>query len=628
MCGITGVFALNEIGRMQMIHLSNATSTLAHRGPDDQGLFNDYRVALGHRRLSVIDLTQTGHQPMSDKTGRYHIVFNGEIYNYPILRKELQNAGVEFNGDSDTEVLLYSMIHWGVEALNKLNGFFAFAFYDSEKESIFIARDRIGIKSLYYHLDDDKLLFASEAVAIHSYGIEKEINKDALSLYLQLNYIPSPFTMIEGISKLPAGSYMTCDAEGNTTIEKYYQIPESQISKETSYNKAKEELVQLIENSVKERLIADVPTGTFLSGGIDSSIITAVASKFKPDIKSFSIGFKDQAYYDETNYAKATAEHLGVEHHVFSLTLDDLYAELDQMLNSLSEPFADSSSLPVYLLSKLTKEHITVALSGDGADELFAGYNKYQAFYRSLNPGIKENIALAGAGLWKYLPQSRNSAIGNTFRQLNRFAGGSKLNPKDRYWFWATFMQEKEAQNYLTPEYRGNTKHIASELCKYIDKGNINEVLTNDLSLVLPYDMLTKVDLMSMAHGLEVRVPFLDHRIIDFAQSLPEEYKIDGKMKKRILQDAFKAILPDQLYNRPKKGFEVPLLPWMRGKLKDKINNQWLNREFIQEQGIFDSHTIEKLKKKLYSSNPGDSHATVWAMIVFQQWYKNYMASE
>ncbi|NMM48688.1 asparagine synthase (glutamine-hydrolyzing) [Marinigracilibium pacificum] len=628
MCGITGVFALNEIGRMQMIHLSNATSALAHRGPDDQGLYNDYRVALGHRRLSVIDLSNAGHQPMSDKTGRYHIVFNGEIYNYRQLRTELQQGGVEFTSDSDTEVLLQLLINKGIEALDSINGFFAFAFYDSQKEEIYLARDRFGIKPLYYHIDDDKLLFASEAKSIHNYGLEKNIDKEALSIYLQLNYIPAPHTMIEGIKKLMPGTYVKCNSNGELTFSNYYNLPTPEHFTGLSYEDAQKKLRELLEKSVEARLIADVPTGTFLSGGIDSSIITAIASKKKPDLKSFSIGFHDQPFFDETNYASATAKHLGVDHTIFSLTIDDLYSNLNDMLDSLSEPFADSSALPVYLLSKLTRDHITVALSGDGADELFAGYNKYSAFQKVLNPGIKENLALAGSSIWKYLPQSRSSKIGNTFRQLNRFAGGAKLEPKDRYWFWATFMQEKEAQSYLTSDYRGNSKHVIEELCKYIHKGSINEVLNNDLSLVLTNDMLAKVDLMSMAHALEVRVPFLDHNVVNFAQSLTVDYKINGNMKKRILQDAFKDDLPEILYNRPKKGFEVPLLPWMRGELKSRIKNEWLNPSVISDQGIFDPNAIKALTDKLFSSNPGDSHATTWALIVFQQWYKNYMISE
>lgn len=632
MCGITGIFAFNLIGKFNKVNTAAATLCLEQRGPDNQNIYNDNFVALGHRRLSVIDTSAVAHQPMWDETERYALVFNGEIFNYRELRSELEAKGITFFSQSDTEVLLKLFIREKEKCLDKLNGFFAFCIYDRQDQTFFIARDRYGVKPLLYLFDENKFLFASEMKAILQYGIEKTIDYTALHTYLQLNYIPAPNTIFKEVKKLLPGHYLTVD-KGKLSITQYYTIPEEE-NNTISYEAAQEKLKELLDASVQKRLISDVPLGAFLSGGIDSSVITALASRHKPDLHTFSIGFKDEKFFDETSYAKLVADHFKTEHTVFSLTNNDLYEHLHSILNYIDEPFADSSAINVYILSKQTRKHATVALSGDGADELLAGYNKHAAFYRSLHPGIKEKAVSALQPLWKMLPKSRNSSLGNNVRQLNRFAEGLKLSPKDRYWRWAAFADESESKKLFTPQAAEQLSEeqyheLKTELLKHLGTSTtLNEVLRTDTSLVLPNDMLTKVDWMSMANGLEVRTPFLDVDVVNFIFSLPEAYKINTRLRKRILQDAFRDILPAKLYNRPKKGFEVPLLKWFRREMKSMITDDLLSEKLIEEQGIFNYTEIEKIKTRLFSSNPGDVHARIWGLIVFQFWWKKYLRNQ
>ncbi len=631
MCGITGIFAFNLVGRFNKIHVANATNALASRGPDFQDIFTDEWVALGHRRLSIIDTSTSGHQPMWDASGRYCIIFNGEIFNYPDLRNELEGNGISFTSQSDTEVLLNLYIQEKELCLPKLNGFFSFCIYDKQEQSFFIARDRFGIKPLLYQFDDNKFIFASEMKSLWQYGLEKEIDYSSLYTYIQLNYIPAPNTILKDVKKLMPGHFAKV-SPGKLEIQEYYSIPKENLNTHYSYDQAKEKLSILLEESVKKRLVADVPLGSFLSGGIDSSVITTLASKHKPDLHTFSIGFKDEKFFDETEYAILVAKKLKTEHTVFSLTNDDLFKHVHSILDYIDEPFADSSAIAVYILSQETRKHATVALSGDGADELLGGYNKHSAFYRTLNPGVKENLVSGLHSLWKILPKSRNSEIGNKVRQLERFAEGMKLSPQERYWRWAGYSTETNTSKLLSEnslqefdkKVYGQRK---SEILKSISAHPfMNEVLYTDLQLVLPNDMLTKVDLMSMANSLEVRVPFLDVDVVNFITSLPDDYKINGTGRKRILQDAFRDVLPAELYNRPKKGFEVPLLKWFRKEMKSVITDDLLSKKFIEEQGIFNYAEIEKLKKQLFSSNPGDVHARIWGLIVFQSWWKKYLA--
>lgn len=610
-----------------MINLSKATDAITSRGPDNLGLYNSDFVGLGHTRLSIIDTSAAGSQPMTDPTGRYRIVYNGEIYNFKELRKELVYKGEKFTSETDTEVLLRLYIKEGKACLQKLNGFFAFAVYDTVNHLLFLARDRMGIKPLCYYHNQDKFIFASEIKSILAYGVEHELDTVALYQYLQLNYTPAPATMFKGIRRLMPGECISIDANG-VKIENYYKIPKPNVI-QVNYEEARTKIRELVEESVKRRLVADVPLGTFLSGGIDSSIISALAKKHKPDLHTFSIGYKDEPFFDETSYARLVAKHIGSEHTVFSLSNKDLFDNLYEVLDYFDEPFADSSAIAVYILSKETRKYSTVALSGDGADELFGGYNKHRALHRIVNGGGLSSVISNLGMLWRVLPKSRNNPLTNRIRQLDRFARGKKLSAKDRYWLWAGITKEQDAYQLISPELRSSIdielyQNSKGNLLSSIIRDDINHFLFSDLKMVLPNDMLIKVDLMSMANSLEIRTPFLDHKLVEYVQSLPGEFKVNANMGKKILQDAFRKELPTKLYNRPKKGFEVPLLKWFRKELKPLIIDNLLSDRMIQSQGIFDQKEIHKIKRRLFSSNPGDVHARIWGLIVFQWWWKKF----
>jgi asparagine synthase (glutamine-hydrolysing) len=629
MCGIAGAFYYQQTQKEISTLAINAINQLSKRGPDSNGYVFNFPALLIHTRLAIIDTTNAAAQPFTDNSGRYTIVFNGEIFNYKELKKELIEKGIKFQSQSDTEVLLYLFITFGADCLNKLNGFFAFAIYDKLEESLFVARDRYGVKPLYYHKNQDAFYFASEIKALKQFQFKTELDKLSLRTYFQINYIPPPFTIFKNVFKLEPGYYLKISNKQFEKKQWYNIVPNKNEIITDTYEQAKYKIQQLLDDSVQKRLISDVPLGCFLSGGIDSSIITALAAKHSPNINTFSIGYKDEKYFDETNYAQLVAKMHKTNHTVFSLSNDDLLSGLYDMLDYMDEPFADSSALAVFILCRETRKKVTVALSGDGADELFSGYNKHLAELQIRNSGLLKKIIAYGKPFWEIFPASRNSFIGNKLRQLQKFSEGYFLNKEDRYWRWAGFMSDEEAMNYFNPIifnanneslFRRRRKPIYTQLLSQSD--NFNNYLLTDQMMVLTGDMLTKVDLMSMANSLEVRTPFLDYRLVDYVNRLPANYKIDKKMKKKILQDSFKELLPQELYNRPKKGFEVPLYNWFNKELKSKIENEWLNDKIIEEQGIFNPQKIRELKKKIFSKNPGDSAATVWGIIVFQYWMK------
>jgi len=626
--------ALNEKGKSSLTKIDAAVNCLNKRGPDADGVYKHDGVALGHTRMSIIDTSAVANQPMTDASGRYTIVYNGEFFNFKEHRSFVLSKGYKLKSESDTEVLLYLYIIEGEKCLQRVNGFFAVAIYDSVEKTLFIARDRMGVKPLLYYANDDKFMFASEMKALMAMGVPKELDQVSLFTYLQLNYIPNPYSIFRNVNKLEPGHFLKCrmqNGEFGIENEQYYSIPFTESLSLNGGVGAEKKLFELLDQSVQRRMISDVPLGAFLSGGVDSSVIVALATRHTQKLNTFSIGFRDEPMFDETRYANLVAKKFNTNHHVFSLTTDDLFENLHAALDYIDEPFADSSALNMYVLSKETKKHVTVALSGDGADELFGGYNKHAAEVKARNGTVAARTLKLLAPLLKKLPQSRNSKTGNSIRQLSRFAEGAKLPPKERYWRWATFADAQQAaaflensvlENSLTEqEYQNRKSHILQA----INKGDVNEVLYTDMRLVLSADMLTKVDMMSMANSLEVRTPFLDYTVVDFAFSLPAARKIDGSGRKKILRDTFRKLLPEEIYSRSKQGFEVPLLKWFRTDLKAMITEDLLSEKFIREQGIFSWLPIQNLLAKLYSSNPGDAVAEVWALIVFQYWWKKKM---
>ncbi len=623
MCGIAGIVAFSPKGQNQLDRITPATKRLQHRGPDHQAVFRHSSVALGHARLSIIDTSAAANQPMTD--GRYVISFNGEIYNFKSIRQSLEAEGVVFTTRSDTEVLLQAYKKWGAAALDQLNGFFAVAIYDKETEKLFLARDRIGIKPLYYYRDEDQLIFASEIKAILAFDIDKSLDHESLYQYLQLTYIPSPNSIFKRIKKLLPGSLMDIQSQEIRT-SRWYELPapNPEAYNKLSFSGQQERFRQLLETSVQQRMIADVPLGTFLSGGIDSSVITGIAARYTDKLSTFSIGFRDEPFYDETHYAELVAKKFGTDHTVFRLSNADLFDHLFDMLDTIDEPFADSSALAVYILSKHTRESVKVALSGDGADELFAGYHKHYAEYKVRLGGLGKALVSGLAPVWQALPKSRGSSIGNMVRQLHRFSTIARMGWEERYWHLCTFMPAGQAARLMdiahNPEIDDQRKQDILEA----HTDDYNWFLHRDVRLVLENDMLVKVDRMSMASSLEVRVPFLDHHLAAFAFDLPASSKINGRLKKRILQESYREMLPDALFNRPKQGFEVPLLPWFRKELQSLIEEDLLADKWIEEQGIFNIEAVRSLKQQINSSDPGDVHFHIWTLLVFQYWWKKY----
>ena len=625
MCGIVGIKALTNDGKKSFSYAGKAVKELSRRGPDNQSFEEIDDVVLGHARLSIIDTSESAHQPFTDVSGDYIITFNGEIYNYQEIKGVLESQGYVFKTSSDTEVLLYAFIAWGKGCLEKLNGFFAFCVYNKKSKELFIARDRYGIKPLHVYTDDNKVIWASELKAILAFDVVKKLDYNSLGAYFKLNYIPRDMSILENVKKLLPGQFMTLNGQGESRIENYYsiEIDPDNYSK-LDYDEAKKVLDSKLRESVEKRLVSDVPLGCFLSGGIDSSVISGIASEVKPDLNTFSIGFADEPLFDETSYAELVAKKFKTNHHVFKLKNDDFLHSLDSFEKYIDEPFADSSALAVNVLAERTKSHVTVSLSGDGADELFSGYNKHHAEYT-----IRQNMPLNKAlkmtpNIWKYLPQSRNSKLGDLFRKLDKFSQGLSMTQKERYWAWIGLTSDQEVEKLLSVGF--NNKNLKKDIVSKIGKtGDFNDYLWSDLELVLPGDMLTKVDLMSMNNSLEVRVPFLDHELVDFVNTLPAEYKIDRGSRKKILQDTYRSFLPEELYHRPKHGFEVPLLKWFKGPLSTLINDLLLNKEFILSQGVFNYSEIRRIVEKLRSSNPGDTASRVWAILVFQIWWKKYL---
>lgn len=629
MCGITGFISFSGFSNQYLSNAEFAVSSLTHRGPDAGGLFHDENIILGHRRLSIIDLSEAGAQPMSDASSRFTIIFNGEFFNFKHHREYVKSKGFILKSNSDTEVLLYLYILEKEKCLERINGFFSLAIYDKQQHELFLARDRYGVKPLLYYVTDQHFAFASEMKSLLRYDLNVSLDYTSLVTYLQLNYIQPPFSIFKEVRKLKPGHFIKLKTNIKSSFEEtcWYSIPEQQNSF-PDYQAAKTQIRRLMDEAVQKRMISDVPLGCFLSGGIDSSIITALSAQHTNHLKTFSIGFRDEPHYDETEYAQAVAEMHQTDHTVFSLTNDDLYEILFDALDSIDEPFADSSALNVYLLSKHTRREVTVALSGDGADELFGGYNKHRAEWIMRNHRTLTSTLKLISPLTSVFAGSRQSKSGNLLRQVHRFAEGAGMGAQERYWRWCSLATEKDVKKLISgllssaiEEAEARKKSVTGLINGSED---MNDVFRADFNLVLAGDMLTKVDMMSMANSLEVRNPFLDVELVNYVFNLPSHYKIDKSSQKKILKETFWDLLPEKVKHRGKRGFEVPLLKWFRTGLKSKIENEWLNDSFIREQGIFNPDEIDNLKQRLYASHPGESAARIWALIVFQQWWKKY----
>jgi asparagine synthase (glutamine-hydrolysing) len=621
MCGINGVYFADSSKEINRSMFEHSLKSMAYRGPDHCGTLVKKGIALGHNRLSIIDISANANQPFISTDGRFALVFNGEIFNYKELRRELESTGEKFSTNSDTEVLMHLLARNGIKILNKLNGFFAFAFYDFEQHELLLVRDRFGEKPLFYSFGQEKksVFFGSELKSVAAFLPKKSLNQTALKLLLHLSYIPSPHTIIEEVYKMNPGEYLRI-SNGTTTIDKWYELPQV-----VEFDKGNETAIEvkirkLTEAAVNRRMISDVPVAGFLSGGIDSTIVSALAKNINPAYETFSLGFSENKFMDESADAVFAAKQFSIHHSVIKLSENEMLESVYDLLNLADEPFGDSSRIALYSLCKKIKGQFKVILSGDGADEVFAGYNKHYALLRSGKKNIANALVRTGGGLHHILPKSRNNPLTNKFRQLEKMYNTLKRNDFERYWFLAGF--NVSGANKLFAMNDGEMQ-FKNELRDSVNVEGFNKYLFYDVKLVLPGDMLYKIDTASMYNGLEIRSPFMDHDLIEYAFMLPGELKIKNGSKKHLLKAAFKDLLPGQIMNKPKHGFEVPLQQWLTNPLKSKVENV-LSKGFIKEQGIFNAEAVTALINKMNSSNPGDAASTVWTMLNFQQSWLNY----
>ncbi len=619
----------------------------AYRGPDDDGFrIHDFyessgrseSVGLGHKRLAIIDLSEAGRQPMCNEDQSLWLSFNGEIYNHQELRQELTAKGHQFRSQTDSELILHLYEEEGTGAVQRMNGMFAFALWDDRYRRLWLCRDRLGIKPLVYYWDGQVFAFASEIKAlVKNPAVRREIEPRALMLYLTFNYVPAPLTIFKMIRKLEPGHWLLIE-KGDISTQKYWEVPS--LTKEASNGNllpgsvrdCQQKLMNLLRRSVGDRMIADVPLGAFLSGGIDSSIIVALMARQSGSaVKTFSIGFTEDKLFDETRYALQVAQLYRTDHHEFKISHADILDVLVEVLDSFDEPFADSSAIPTFIISREARKHVKVVLSGDGGDELFAGYrcylaeywlHKYRAVPALLRKGFFEKFV-------EFLPDSRDHALGEFVRRAKKFIRGTQGSFAQRVLALKEVVPFAIRQNLLAPSYCGGHTNGSDESLAWIarfldpfDGDRINSILYYDLKDSLPGDMLTKVDWMSMQNSLEVRVPFLDHRVVELAFGIPGARKLRRGVTKYFLKETFRDLLPKSLYRRPKAGFEIPIGRWLRGELKFLVDN-YLNQERICDQGIFNFDVVDKLVQD-HMQRRSDTSWMLWNLIVFQHWYSRY----
>jgi asparagine synthase (glutamine-hydrolysing) len=620
MCGINGFLIKNSTKTENTVKIKKMNDMLSHRGPDDEGFVAQDHYALGMRRLSIIDL-QTGHQPIFNEDKTKVIVFNGEIYNYKVLRSELLNKGHKFRTTTDTEVILHAYEEYGTECFSLLSGMFAIAIYDIVNEKLVMVRDRSGEKPLYYSVRDNMIIFSSELKSILKMGlVDKQIDRVALNQYFQLGYIPTPRSIIKSISKLSAGHWLE-SSRGTINIKSYWQIKYENKNQIYDYEECKSLLRKNLFESVAECLVSDVPIGTFLSGGIDSGIITGIAKRIsdKP-IEAFTLGHKNSEY-DESELAKKIAKFNNINHNIFYLNYNDVVDEISKLIKNLDEPFADTSLIPTYFISKYAKQKVKTILTGDAGDELFGGYNKYLINYYSkqynkipkvIRKYLIENIITffpdVTARIRKY-KKVINNAEGNTLEQyVNLICMG--LSPN-------------EITNLISEDYLcDNSLDFIKEYYDSCNSSDLDKAFYTDYKVVLEGSMLTKVDRASMFASLETRVPMLNKDLIKLASRIPDKYKINKNQTKIILKDTFKDLLPPEVLTAEKKGFEVPIDQWFRNELKEELLSE-LSCENIEKQGILNPGKIDQLIMDHFEYRSNNARI-LWAIYVFQKWYKNY----
>jgi asparagine synthase (glutamine-hydrolysing) len=630
MCGITGWANIDSRtppadGADELLRAM--CDRLIHRGPDSDGYFIDEGVALGIRRLAIIDLV-TGDQPAFNEDERVAVVLNGEIYNYRELRVELEARGHNFRSASDTEVLPHLYEEYGREMVQHLNGMFAFALWDGSRRRLFIARDRFGEKPLYWGIFDRQLLFASEPKALLAHpAVRPELNVNALRQYLSFDYVPAPLSIYEGISKLPAAHTLTLE-KGEIEVERYWRLSYQTRQPVPTVNEAADQLRDLLAESVSMRLVSDVPLGVLLSGGIDSSMVTAMAVRASAEtVKTFSISFAE-ASFDESQYARRVAEFLGTDHHeerfsasVAANLVGDIGAWMD-------EPMSDPSLVPTYLLSRFTRKHVTVALGGDGGDEIFAGYPMY--FGHRMARAYDRVPSLFKRGVVEPLVNAlpvKTKNLSFDYR-ARRFLTASHYDEVARHHIWFGSFTPHDQELLLTPEVKqlseGDIYRNARRMFAECDSHDLTECMQSlDTQLYLAEDILTKVDRASMAVSLEVRAPYLDPRVAEFAAGLPSRYKLHGYTSKYILKQAAKGLVPSFVWRRGKKGFGVPFAKWLKAELRP-LARDLLSPERLRRGGLFNPEYVARLQDE-HELGIANHRKLLWTLLTFELWRESFV---
>ena len=640
MCGICGWIQLN--GKTDIQHstliFEPMSAAINHRGPDDHGavVFDD--AVLGMTRLSIIDLAG-GQQPIANENEDCWIVFNGEIYNFMELRAELQGLGHRFRSRSDTEVILRAYEQWGADCVGRLRGMFAFAIYDCRKQErprnkdsrhrprLFLARDRVGKKPLYYYQDDERLIFGSEIKALLAHSsVRPRVNRSVIPLYLTYGYVPSPHTFFEDICELPPGHTLTV-TDGEVKVHPYWEVPrdggaEAALSEEEYLRQVREHF----EEAVKVRLVSDVPLGAFLSGGVDSAAVVAVMSRLVDGpVNTFAIGFADEPSFNELKYARIVAERFKTHHHEFTIKPDAIDL-LPKLVWHYDQPFADSSAIPAYCVAQLTREHVKVALTGDGGDELFAGYERFAAarvaeYYRHVPAFVQNAIHRMIHGL----PESTNYR--GLVRRARRFAESAALPLPERYLEWVGIFKPQFIDELMVgPVDIDPAEHFRGYFDARQAGDPVGQLLAVNMMSYLPGDLLVKTDRMTMANSLEARCPFLDHRLLEFAAKIPTALKLKGMTTKYILKRALQGLLPEEIIWRKKHGFGVPVGRWFRTILKDFIRETLLSQDAVR-RGYFREESLRRLLDEHISGKRDHGHQ-LWALLTFEIWHRLFIDGE
>ncbi|QHO72375.1 asparagine synthase (glutamine-hydrolyzing) [Bradyrhizobium sp. CCBAU 051011] len=642
MCGISGIWERSGCSRQDLKRRASAmTQTLSHRGPDDSGVWlsEQASIAFGQRRLAIIDLSPLGHQPMVSANGQYAITFNGEIYNFRELRAELERCGVRFRGHSDTEVIVEGFAQWGVKStIARLNGMFAIAAWDAAERQLFLARDRMGEKPLYWAVFDGLVLFGSELKALRAHpGWKPSLNRGAIAAFLRHGYVPGPFTIYEDVYKLPPAGFVKIASGGGIEVGMYWDLAGVVSQGQRNTLRADEEglvdeLEALLHDAVSRRMISDVPLGAFLSGGYDSSTVVALMQKASQrPVKTFTISFENPAF-DEAKHAEAVARHLETDHTTFPVSGADALDVVPKLAEMYDEPFADSSQIPTHIVSALTRKRVTVALSGDGGDELFSGYDRYQWTENLWRPSAKMPLALrrlVSASIRAVPPSTYNSIaryvphfrrvprVGQKAHRLAQILSESSID--SMYYHAISYHQDPAALVKGSQEVR--TVCWDQDLKVFLPDP-VDRMRYLDMCTYLPDDILTKVDRASMAVALEVRVPFLDHRVVEWVWRLPTFQNARAPRPKHLLRRVLARHVPDRLVERPKMGFGVPLPNWLRGPLRNWAEDL-MNEAGLSAGDIFDVEAVRSLWEEFLNGDNA-SYYLIWHILMFQAWHRQW----